>query len=277
MKILVTGANGYLGQGIVKQLIEDNNEVIACDLSLDNVDNRAKKVQADIFSLTNPYEYFGEPDVVIHLAWRNGFVHNAISHMEDLPSHYLFIKHLLDGGLKHIAVLGTMHEIGFYEGCINENTPTNPQSLYGISKDALRKATFLLCEEHKAICQWIRGYYIVGNSHYGSSIFSKITKAVQEGKTTFPFTTGTNQWDFIDYNDFSFQVASIVEQKKINGIINSCSGYPEKLSNRVEKFIKDEGYKIKLEYGAFPDRPYDSKAVWGSNKKIMEILNEKNY
>ena len=81
MKILVTGANGYLGQGIVKQLIEDNNEVIVCDLSLDNVDNRAKKVQADIFSLTNPYEYFGEPDVVLHLAWRNGFVHNAISHM----------------------------------------------------------------------------------------------------------------------------------------------------------------------------------------------------
>ena len=50
-----------------------------------------------------------------------------------------------------------------------------------------------------------------------------------------------------------------------------------KTANRVEKFIKDEGYKIKLEYGAFPDRPYDSKAVWGSNKKIMEILNEKNY
>lgn len=43
MKIAVTGANGYLGQGIVKQLIKDGNEVIAADYTLDNVDPRAKK------------------------------------------------------------------------------------------------------------------------------------------------------------------------------------------------------------------------------------------
>lgn len=58
--------------------------------------------------------------------------------MEDLPSHYLFIKNLLEGGLKHIAVMGTMHEVGFFEGSIKEDTPTNPQSLYGIAKNALR-------------------------------------------------------------------------------------------------------------------------------------------
>lgn len=276
MKVLVTGANGYLGQGIVKQLLDDGNEVIACDLFIDNIDERAILKSVDIFSITNPYDYFGEPDVVLHLAWRNGFVHNAISHIEDLPSHYLFIKQLLEGGLKHLAVLGTMHEIGFFEGSINENTPTNPQSLYGIAKDALRTATFLLCKENQAICQWIRGYYIVGNSCYGSSIFSKITKAESDGIKKFPFTTGTNQWDFIDYKDFLIQVTSIVEQNKIKGIINACSGYPEKLSDRVERFIKEEGYKITLEYGAFPDRPYDSKAVWGDNKKICEVLNEKN-
>lgn len=276
MKVLVTGANGYLGQGIVKQLLDDGNEVIACDLFIDNIDERAILKSVDIFSITNPYDYFGEPDVVLHLAWRNGFVHNAISHIEDLPSHYLFIKQLLEGGLKHLAVLGTMHEIGFFEGSINENTPTNPQSLYGIAKDALRTATFLLCKENQAICQWIRGYYIVGNSCYGSSIFSKITKAESDGIKKFPFTTGTNQWDFIDYKDFLIQVTSIVEQNKIKGIINACSGYPEKLSDRVERFIKEEGYKITLEYGAFPDRPYDSKAVWGDNKKICEVLNDKN-
>ena len=39
----------------------------------------------------------------------------------------------------------------------------------------------------------------------------------------------------------------------------------------------DEGHGIKLKYGAFPDRPYDSKAVWGDNKKITQIMNEKKY
>jgi hypothetical protein len=29
---------------------------------------------------------------------------------------------------------------------------------------------------------------------------------------------------------------------------------------------------IKLKYGAFPDRPYDSKAAWGDALKITRIL-----
>ena len=62
-----------------------------------------------------------------------------------------------------------------------------------------------------------------------------------------------------------------------SSIINICSGKPEKLADRVELFIKENGYAIKLKYGAFPDRPYDSKAVWGDNKKITQIMNEKKY
>ena len=118
---------------------------------------------------------------------------------------------------------------------------------------------------------WLRGYYIVGNSQFGSSIFSKITAAEAEKKEEFPFTMGLNQFDFIDYDDFCEKVARAVGQDDILGIINICSGRPEKLSNRVERFIKENDYKIKLKYGAFPDRPYDSKAVWGDDKKIKEI------
>lgn len=58
----------------------------------------------------------------------------------------------------------------------------------------------------------------------------------------------------------------------ITGIINICSGRPEKLAERVERFIAENGYKIKLKYGAFPDRPYDSKAVWGDSRKIEAVM-----
>lgn len=272
MKILVTGANGYLGQGIVKQLLNDGQEVIAADFTANNIDSRAKVMECDLFSVTNPYEYFGEPDVLLHLAWRNGFVHNALSHIEDLPYHYKFLKAFFDAGVSQVAVLGTMHEVGFFEGSINENTPTNPQSLYGIAKDALRNAVKVMANGTNTVVQWVRGYYIVGNSQFGCSIFSKITAAEKEGKTEFPFTTGQNQWDFVDYPDFCNQVAKIVQQKDVTGIINACSGHPEKLADRVERFIRENNYKIKLAYGTFPDRPYDSKAVWGNDSKIKKIL-----
>lgn len=272
MNILVTGANGYLGQGIVNQLLNDCQHVIGADFSVDNIDSRATRVECDLFSITNPYEYFGNPDIILHLAWRNGFVHNALSHLEDLPYHYKFLKSFVDKGISQIAVLGTMHEVGFFEGSINENTPTNPQSLYGIAKDALRNSMKVLTANTDIIFQWIRGFYIVGNSQFGNSIFSKITAAEKDGKLGFPFTSGQNQWDFIDYPKFCNQVAKIIQQREVNGIINACSGHPEKLADRVERFIEENKYNIKLEYGSFPDRPYDSKAVWGSDLKIQKIL-----
>lgn len=272
LKILVTGANGYLGQGIVRSILNNGHCVVDTDFNTQFVDERAERIACNLFEVDNPYSFFGEPDVLLHLAWRDGFVHYSSAHIDDLPKHYAFIKKMVDGGIQQVAVMGSMHEIGFFEGSINESTPCHPTTPYGIAKNALRDLTQMICKQKNIVFQWLRGYYIVGNSKFGSSIFSKITAAVDEGKTEFPFTLGQNQYDFIDYPDFCAQVAAVVGQKNEQGIINICSGKPEKLADRVERFIKENDYRIKLQYGAFPDRPYDSKAIWGNDTKIRKIM-----
>lgn len=272
MKVLVTGANGFLGQGIVKTLLEYGHIVIAADMATDHVDNRAKRVACNLFDIEEPYHYFEEPDALLHLAWRDGFVHDSAAHLNDLPLHYSFIEEFVQHSVSQICVLGSMHEIGFYEGSIDENTPCNPQSLYGISKNALRRAAEVLCAERGIPFKWLRGFYIVSNSQHGNSIFSKIVRAVQSGQKSFPFSSGQNQFDFVEYNEFCRQVAMAVTQSEVCGIINICSGKPAKLSEVVEEFIRANRYDITLEYGKFPDRPYDSKAVWGSDRKIRDIL-----
>lgn len=275
MNVLVTGANGYLGRGIVKALLDFGEKVTATDFSIDGIDERANRVEGDIFSITAPYEYFGEPDVLLHLAWKDGFIHYSDAHIRELPKHYDFIRKFIDSNVKSIAVMGSMHEIGFYEGCIKDETPCNPITPYGISKNALRELLFMLAKKQNTNILWLRGYYIVGNYLNGASIFSKIAAAEAEGKKEFPFTTGQNQYDFLDYDEFCNQVASAVVQSEINGIINICSGKPEKLADRVERYIRTNNFSIKLKYGAFPDRPYDSKAVWGDNSKITRILDNR--
>lgn len=272
MKILVTGANGYLGQGVVKAILDKGHEVVATDFSVENVDKRADRRPCNLFEINNPYTYFDQPDVLFHLAWKDGFVHYSDAHICELPNHYVFIQNMAKSNVKTIAVMGSMHEIGFFEGSIDENTPCHPESFYGIAKNALREITQIYCKQNNKIFQWLRGYYIVGNSKFGSSIFSKIVSAAEEGKERFPFTMGMNQFDFLEYDKFCEQVAAVVSQNRINGIINVCSGRPEKLANRVERFIRENGYNIQLEYGVFPDRPYDSKAVWGNSNKIEKIL-----
>lgn len=272
MNILVTGANGYLGQGIVSSILDRGHDVIAVDFNVDRVDSRAEKKNCNLFEIEDPYNFFGQPDVLLHLAWRDGFVHYSDAHIDDLPKHYSFIKSFAESGCKHISVMGSMHEIGFFEGSVDETTPCHPTTPYGIGKNALRDLTKMVCAQNNVVYQWLRGFYIVGNSKCGSSIFSKITLAAEEGKKEFPFTLGQNQYDFIDYPDFCSQVSAAVCQNREQGIINICSGRPEKLADRVERFIKENHYDIKLQYGMFPDRPYDSKAIWGDSTKIEKIM-----
>ena len=271
-KILVTGAGGYIGQHVVKALLDKGAAVIATDIRLDDVDDRAK-IQKNIFEENeNIFTEMGSPDVCLHMAWRDGFIHNSEKHIEDLDSHYKFISNMMKGGLKQIAVMGSMHEVGYYEGAIDENTPTNPLSLYGIAKNTLRQLTFLLGKNENVIVQWIRGFYIFGDDLKNNSIFKKIVEAEQEGKTEFPFTSGKNKYDFLSIYDMADQIAEIVLQDKINGIINSCTGQPMTLAEKVESFIKENNFKIKLKYGAYPDRPYDSPGIWGDATKINEIM-----
>ena len=277
MKILVTGANGYIGRHVVKKLLDKGANVIACDFRTDDVDSRAKSINMDLFNLPdgNIWEKLGSPDVCLHMAWRNGFIHNASTQIGDLSSHYIFLTSLVDGGLKQLAVMGTMHEVGYWEGAIDENTPCNPISMYGIAKDALRKSLILYTKQKGCLLQWLRCYYILGDDKKNYSIFAKLLKAAEEGKKTFPFTTGKNKYDFIDVEKLSDMLSTAVMQTEIDGVINCCTGKPMSLADRVENFIKENQLDIQLEYGAFPDRPYDSPCIYGDPTKINLIMSNK--
>lgn len=272
-KILVTGANGYIGRHIVKILLDEGCEVIALDVNYANVDKRAVCSEESLFSGDREiFDKLGKPDVCIHAAWRDGFQHNAPSHMLDLSKHYEFLKNMVEGGLKQLIVMGTMHEVGYWEGEIDEATPCNPTSLYGISKNALREATLQLKATHpELIVQWLRGFYILGDDQMNHSIFTKIMEAEKEGKTEFPFTSGKNKYDFIDVNEMSQDIAHIAQQDNVQGVINICTGNPISLGEKVESFIKEKGYNIKLAYGKFPDREYDSPAIWGNPNKVNKV------
>ena len=280
-KVLVTGASGYIGRHVVKELLRRGFFVTACDLYRDETNPEAEFTNADIFS-GDPgiFETLGRPDALIHLAWEQGFVHGAPVHMERLSAHYRFLKDMVKGGLKEIAVMGSMHEVGFFEGAVTADTPCAPLSLYGVAKNALREAMLIEAKQGDFALYWLRGFYIYGDDARGSSIFAKLTQAAAEGKTEFPFTTGQNEYDFIEIDELARQIVSAATQgirgvnDPVTGVINVCSGKPVTLAERVEAFIVENGFDIKLQYGVFPDRPYDSKFIWGDDSLIRGILAE---
>ena len=274
-QIIVTGANGYIGKHVVEWLLNNNYDVLATDICLDRVDDRAQKKIINIFENSEDFsEVFKNVGVCIHLAWRNGFVHNSLTHLQDIPKHYEFLKKMSNIGIKNINVIGTMHEIGYWEGEITEETPTNPISLYGIAKNSLRQSLMILEKNENIDLKWLRVYYIQGDDKNNKSIFAKILQKENEKADKFPFSTGKNKYDFISVYELAEMISKASLQTEMKGIINCCSGNPISLKEKVENFLRENNLKIKLEYGAFPDREYDSPAIWGNNAAILKILNK---
>lgn len=271
-KVLVTGAGGYVGPHVVSALLDAGRSVVAVlrPGSLAPVDARAEILYSDILTESFDAAQAGEIEGVVHLAWKDGFAHNSSAHMEQLSSHYRFLTDAAASGVPRIVALGTMHEVGYWEGAIDESTPTNPLSQYGIAKNALRLSLPLALGADYSLA-WVRCFYIYGDDRRNNSIFARLLEAADAGKRTFPFTTGKNRYDFIRVDELGRQIASVF-LSGATGVINCASGEPVSLADKVEQFIAENQLDITLEYGVFPDRPYDSPAVWADARRIREIV-----
>lgn len=275
MTILITGCNGYIGKHVAEYAKKLEKTVLSDIQTLNkNQDNFVKLDLLKHCKDKNLYKTLGMPDCIIHLAWRNGFDHNAESHLSDLPYHYEFLKNMIDSGCRSISVIGSMHEIGYFKGEVKNNTPCNPMSLYGIAKNALRQAIMTYCEGKEVSFKWLRVFYIIGDDKNNNSIFTKILKLAKQGQKTFPFTSGTNKYDFLDIDLLAEYIVKAALQTKINGIINLCSGNPISLKEKVTGFIKKNNLDIKPDFGAFPSRKYDSPEIYGDATLIKKIIKE---
>lgn len=267
---VVTGSGGYIGRHIVRVLRARGHKVTAVARNRPDIARDPDTTYYDVLnSSPDVFAELGKPDVCIHAAWENGFNHGHDCHLENLPKHVSFLQNMLRGGLKHIASIGTVHEIGFHVGPVSETTPTNPTNPYGIAKTHLQRVQKLLCDKHGAVDQWLRCYYIVGDDKLSNSIFGKIIAAVERGQADFPLNTGEMLYDFVDVGVLGELIADVASQDAVRGIINCCSGEPVTLKTKVLEFIASNKFPINPKWGEFPTRPYDSRAVWGDTQKLI--------
>lgn len=274
MKFAVTGGGGYIGSHVVSALQRAGHEVMSVEWRPPGAgDSASNHITMDIFD-GDPdlYRRLGSPDVCIHLAWEFGFDHANPAHFSNVVKHHRFIETMLRGGLKHLATAGTVHEIGFHIGPVDETTPAAPRHPYGIAKNYLRQLQDWLCAQHGAVSQWLRCYYITGDDRRSNSIFAKLLKAAEEGQKTFPLNSGELLCDFIDVDELAAQIAKVSSQTAVAGVINCCSGTPTSLKTRVTRFVAENNLDIELQWGKFPMRPYDSPAVWGDVTKLTAAL-----
>jgi len=280
-KVLVTGASGFIGNYVIEELLNRNITVIASSTSEEKVKQRSwvSKVKFISFDLKefsssiNYFDYFNEPDNIIHLAWEGLPNYKSLFHFEEsLSAHYFFLKNLIVNGLKDVTITGSCLEYGLQEGCLSEDNCTQPANPYGIAKDSLRKFLEQYQHHHSFSLKWLRLFYMYGKGQNSSSLFSQLESAIQKGDKTFNMSGGEQVRDYLHVQAVASYITSTALQNNITGIINCCSGEPVKLIELVKTHIAHKGYSISLNPGYYPYPDYEPMRFWGDNSKLKTIL-----
>ncbi|MEO8415624.1 MAG: NAD-dependent epimerase/dehydratase family protein [Ginsengibacter sp.] len=283
MKILVTGATGFVGKHVINELLKNDHQVIAAARKND-LGNNADRITytfLDIDNLDktqNYFSWFDNPDLLIHLAWQGLPNYTSLFHFENnLPVQYSFLKNMVVNGLKNMVVTGTCFEYGMKEGCLAEDMIADPQNPYALAKDTLRKFLFELQKKHAFDCKWIRLFYMYGEGQNANSILSQLQTALKNNDEVFNMSGGEQERDYLPVEKIAEYIVTIALQKKISGIINCCSSKPIKVKRLVENYLKDTKQEIKLNPGYYPYTDYEAMSFWGDDAKLKKIINERSY
>jgi dTDP-6-deoxy-L-talose 4-dehydrogenase (NAD+) len=280
MRILVTGATGFLGKHIVEYLLEQTHEIICTHLRAEDYSNIGwhTKVEWIVYDLNEPqtenlFDYFKQPEALIHLAWAGLPDYNSRVHIEaNLLNHELFIKNLVESGLKNVTITGTCQEYGMQNGLLNESLPTLPETYYAIAKDTLHKLINQLNEKFNFSFKWLRLFYMYGEGQNEKSIIPQLLKAIKSEETIFNMSAGEQLRDYLPVKELAAYVGKLALQTEFIGAINCCSGVPISIRKLVENIIQEYKSNIKLNLGYYPYPTYEPFAFWGDNSKLMKIL-----
>lgn len=271
MKVAVSGASGFVGRYVLKELIDCGIRPIAITRNRKNLadfEGKIDIVELEV-NLTDQFNInqLNNPHVLIHLAWDGLPNYKSLHHFEtELPKQYHFLKNLIESGLGNLFVSGTCFEYGMQSGELEASIETKPTNPYGFAKDTLRKQlTFLKGVSHFNLT-WGRLFYMYGEGQAKNSLYPQLKQAVLNNEKVFNMSGGEQIRDYLHVADVAKKIVAYTLSSNNLGCINICSGNPRTVKNVVEKWLDDNHWSIKLNLGYYPYPDYEPMAFWGAIK-----------
>jgi nucleoside-diphosphate-sugar epimerase len=280
MRILLTGANGFIGSHLTRLLTGNNVEVHALvrpgsDMWRISDLRGSPSLHLHACDLGNAAELSRRvtairPNLCIHLAWSPtpGRELNALENQDSLVASVALLRFLERAGCRRVLMAGTCVEYDTDNGYLSESSPTRPRTLYAASKLALLTYSQRYAELAGIDFAWLRFFYLHGPHEDRRRLVPSVVLRLLAQEPAL-VTAGEQVKDYLHVEDVAAAVWAVA-QSPLTGVVNIGSGSPVKVRGVVMKIAELLEQTSLVRLGALPYAPHDPMFVCANNNRLVQ-------
>ncbi|TJY42789.1 NAD-dependent epimerase [Cohnella pontilimi] len=299
MRILVTGAAGFIGFHTARRLLEDGHTVVGADSLNDYYDVELKQSRLHALSAYDRFHFHqaalertedvaglfrdGEVEVVIHLAAQAGVRHSVTHPHAYIQSNIVAFTNVLEACVQHrirhllyassSSVYGANAKMPYAE----EDAADHPVNLYAATKKANELLAHSYSHLHGLPCTGLRFFTVYGPWGRPDMAYFKFTKSILENRTLQVYNHGKMKRDFTYIDDIVEGIARLLHLPPDSGssgapyqIYNIGSGRPEELMTLIRTLEELLGRMAELEY--LPMQQGEMLATYADISKLQKAI-----
>lgn len=281
MKVIVTGASGFIGASLLKDCLKAGHEAIC--LKRPNSDLR--RVAGESFRTIDFTDDAGSlapedeaalaaaaPDAMIHLAWRGvgNQDRNDLMQIENIALTTGLARLAARLGARRFIGLGSQAEYGPCAGRIAEDQPLAPTTLYGATKASAYLLSKTLCEQAGVAFSWIRVFSTYGPDDEPYWMIPSLIRSLSS-QGYYAMTPGEQRWDYCHVRDAARAVRLVSELEEGAGAVNLGSGASAPIRFFAEKIRDLVNPAATLGFGDISYRPDQVMRLEADTDKLTRL------
>ncbi len=275
MKILLTGATGFIGSHVARALVRAGHEIHALVLPDDDL-GRIRDILPSLVMTRGDLldsSFIFHPssfDACLHLAWYvvPGKYLAASENRDFLRASVAFAQTMGNTGCRRFVATGTCFEYDTHLGLLSESSPTKPDSLYATCKLQLFQELQKLGSETAMDIAWPRFFYQYGPAEDPRRFVPVVINTLLRGE---PFTVPPNEQtrDYLHVADVASAVCAVAFSR-LTGAVNIGSGKPVTVRQIASRIAEIIGHPELIRVGTQPYAPEDSPRIVADNTRLKE-------
>ncbi|BAG00915.1 MAG: NAD(P)-dependent oxidoreductase [Microcystis sp. M54BS1] len=278
MKVLITGASGFVGSHVARLLVAEGCEVHVLVRESSNrwrIQDILPSMylwQSDLVAFENVNTYLQEikPELCIHLAWYAvpGKYLNSQENLDSIQASINLLSQLAELGCKRFVGIGTCFEYDLSLGYLSESSLTKPITLYAATKVALSTILQQFAQITEMEVAWIRLFYQYGPMEDERRLIPGIISSLLRDEVV-KTTKGEQIRDFLHIEDVASAIWAVAKSN-VSGVVNVGSGQPVTVGQIALELGNLLGKPDLIHLGALPYRPNDPMFICANNELLRK-------